>query len=51
MPDNSLLTLAAIAMAVLVMMSFWREILKLIVSLVIAIFVLGLDQILQFFHR
>ncbi len=51
MSDNSLLALAAIAMAVLVMMSLWREILKLIVSLIIAIFLFGLDQILHFFHR
>ena len=50
MSHNSLLVLVAIAMAVMII-SFWREILRLIAALLIAITLLGLDQILHFFHR
>lgn len=51
MSHNNLLTLVAIAVIVLVMRSLWREILWLIASLLIAVLLLGLDQILLFLHR
>lgn len=47
MSGNSLIALVLI---VLVMISFWRQVLPIILSLLIAIFVLGLDQIIHFLH-
>jgi uncharacterized membrane protein len=51
MPHSSLLYLAVIALIALVMRSFWREILWLIVSLLIAVLLLGLHQVLLFLHH
>jgi len=50
MSPNNLPTLIALALIVLVMASFWRQLLLLILSLLIAVFVLGLDQIIHFLH-
>lgn len=51
MSHDSLLTLIAVTLITLVIFSFWRELLRLILVLIIAVLVLGLDQIIQFLHR
>jgi hypothetical protein len=48
---GSLASLIALALIVLVMISFWRKLLLIILALTIAIFVHGLYQLLHFLHR
>lgn len=48
MSGNSVI---ALTLAILVMISFWRQLLILIMALLMAIFVLGLYQIIHLLHR
>jgi hypothetical protein len=50
MYPNSLAILIVMTLIVLVMISFWRQLLLLIMSLFIAVFILGLHQLIYFLH-
>jgi hypothetical protein len=51
MSPNDLPALVALTLIVLVMISFWRQLLALIFALLIALVALGLHQVAQFLHH
>jgi type IV secretory pathway TrbL component len=51
MSQNNLVTLIALVLATMIMFTFWRQLLLLAISVLIAVFCLGLIHIAQILHR
>lgn len=51
MSQDGLVNLIAVSLAVMVMLWFWRQLLLLMISLLLAVFCLGLYHMAQLLHH